>query len=389
MICWAESRTTGWKLLLVIPYQLIVAPARDLAIESILIGGAGLLLLLGVIFVIARRVSSPIRELQEAAVQLEKGTYQEENPTLEEIGRRRDELGRFARSFSTMEHEIRLREKRLSDWNANLEQTVKDRTADLAAAMKAVEKTNAAMASELSEAAAYARAVLPKKLTGLVTTDWVFETSSQLGGDSFGYHWIDDDHLALYLLDVCGHGVGAALLSVSVVNLLRTASLGETDFLDPSSVLAGLNETFPMERHNDMYFTAWYGVYTRSTRELRFACGGHPPAVLITEEGVPKRLAANGVIVGAFPGVRYETARTEVPGGSRLYLFSDGVYEIDRPDAPMMSYDDFVENLSGPGCHSRISSIFAWAVNQHGSDSFADDFSLVEFLFHPEGESRP
>jgi sigma-B regulation protein RsbU (phosphoserine phosphatase) len=46
-----------------------------------------------------------------------------------------------------------------------------------------------------------------------------------LGGDSFGYHWIDDDHFAVYLLDVSGHGWGAALLSVSVINVLGAALL--------------------------------------------------------------------------------------------------------------------------------------------------------------------
>lgn len=380
MLYWAEVQRTGWKLILEAPYGLIVAPARALAIESIAIGGIGLILLLGVCFAVARRVSSPIRELQSVASSFEKGSYEENSGVLARIARRPDELGHFATSFSTMVRELRLREESLSLWNANLEVSIEERTADLERAMQAVTKSNSAMAAELSEAAAYARAVLPGKLTGKVATDWVFETSSQLGGDSFGYHWIDDDHLALYLLDVCGHGVGAALLSVSVVNLLRTASLTDTDFLNPSSVLSSLNETFPMERHNDMYFTAWYGVYTHSERTIRFACGGHPPAILINTMGEPLQLGAKGPIVGAFPQADYETASAPVPEGSRLYLFSDGVYEIDRPDLPMMGYDDFVRLLCDAG-GGAIAAIVAEIKRQQESDSFVDDFSLVEFNF--------
>ena len=386
VIYWAESRTTGWKLVLEVPYQLIVAPARTLAIHSALIGGAGLFLLLGVIFVVTRKVSGPIAELQNVASDFETGSYMEGKEVLLRIGNRPDELGRFANSFSAMAGEIILREKRLSEWNANLEQTIKSRTADLARAIVKVEQVNRVMSAELAEAAAYSRAVLPDRLKGPVWTDWVFVTSSQLGGDSFGYHWLDSDSMAIYLLDVCGHGVGAALLSVSLVNVLRNTSLTNTDFHDPSSVLGSLNATFPMERHNDMYFTAWYGVYTRSTGKLCYACGGHPPAVLLKPDGGAVKLRAKGPAVGAFPSVCFETESVMIPGGARLYLFSDGAYEIERPDAPMMSYEEFVSVLqtsqTSAGEERQLESIVAEIRRQQGSDDFADDLSIMELRFH-------
>ena len=383
VIYWAKGRTTGWKLVLEVPYQLIVAPARKLAEQSAIIGGVGLFVLIGVVFFTARRVSEPITELQTVATSFEKGGYDGGAGILERIEKRPDELGRFAKSFSTMAQEIRLREERLSEWNANLEQTVKDRTSDLAAAMEKVKTVNAAMEAELAEAAAYSRAILPEKLTTPVTTDWVFISSSQLGGDSFGYHWIDDDTFSLYLLDVCGHGVGAALLSMSVVNVLRSSSLADTNFLDPANVLAQLNAAFPMERHNDMYFTAWYGVYTLSTGILRFASGGHPPAVLIAPDGNVLHLSAKGAVVGAFPKPIYETALTQVVPGSRLYLFSDGTYEIDRPDSTMMTHEEFSIILKDPVATGtrKLESVVKEVRQQQQKEAFADDFSLVEFLF--------
>jgi serine phosphatase RsbU (regulator of sigma subunit)/anti-sigma regulatory factor (Ser/Thr protein kinase) len=387
VIYWAQGRNTGWKLVLEVPYQLIVAPARELAVQSAVIGGLGVALLIGVVFFVARRVSGPISELQSIASNFEKGSYEEGKETLERIQGRSDELGRFARSFSTMAREIRLRETRLSEWNANLERTVRERTADLAQAIEKVEKTNQAMAAELAEAATYSRAVLPGKLTQPVTTDWVFVTSSQLGGDSFGYHWLDDNTLALYLLDVCGHGVGAALLSISVVNVLRTGSLSGADFHDPSAVLASLNAAFPMEQHNDMYFTAWYGTYSLSSRELTFSCGGHPPAVLVGPDGAVRHLAAKGAVVGAFPKPSYERIAVTVPSGSRLYLFSDGTYEIDRPDSEMMTHEEFSDLLADRKRPAGLDYIVEEIRRQQGSESFVDDFSLVEFRF-PEKEGE-
>ena len=117
--------------------------------------------------------------------------------------------------------------------------------------------------NELSDAAGYVKTVLPQKISsGVLLTDWRFIPSVSLGGDSFGYHWIDEDHFALYLIDVSGHGWAASLLSVSVINVLRSHALPKTDFHKPEQVLFALNNTFPAERHNDMFFTIWYGVYS-------------------------------------------------------------------------------------------------------------------------------
>jgi serine phosphatase RsbU (regulator of sigma subunit) len=104
---------------------------------------------------------------------------------------------------------------------------------------------------------------------------------ASLGGDSFGCHWLDEDTFAIYLVDVSGHGVGAALLSVSVMNALRSQSLPDINFNNPEQVLASLNVAFPSEENNDMFFTIWYGVYNKSTRELTYASVGHPPALFL------------------------------------------------------------------------------------------------------------
>ena len=109
--------------------------------------------------------------------------------------------------------------------------------------------------SELTEAAEYVKTILPQPISNdSVKIDWRFIPSTSLGGDAFGYHTIDDNHLAIYIIDVSGHGVGAALLSVSVINLLRSHSLPKTDFKQPDQVLKALNLAFPSEANKDMFF---------------------------------------------------------------------------------------------------------------------------------------
>ncbi len=246
---------------------------------------------------------------------------------------------------------------------------------------KALVKSQKQLATELSEAAEYVTSLLPEKLNTPVATDWRYIPSSQLGGDSFGYHWIDDDHLAIYLLDVCGHGVGAALLSVSVLNFLRSGTLLATEARQPASVLGRLNTTFLMERHNDMYFSLWYGVYNARKQELEYSSGGHPPAILITPEGACQKLSAGGMVIGAIMPLEYRAERVDIPSGSRLYVFSDGAYEIDRPDAPMMGYEEFARLLENNEADQGLAGILSSIRELNARQIFDDDISLMEFRF--------
>jgi len=124
------------------------------------------------------------------------------------------------------------------------------------------------LAEEVAEAAKYVRSLLPEPIKkGPVRIDWRFLPSTQLGGDSFGYNWLDDDHFAVYLLDVSGHGVGSSLMSVSALNILRSQALPNTDFREPGQVLRSLNTAFAEELHDNKYFTIWYGVFRISTKQ--------------------------------------------------------------------------------------------------------------------------
>lgn len=198
-------------------------------------------------------------------------------------------------------------------------------------AFRKLEESQKVLHAELAEAAAYVRSLLPSPLTGLIQVDWRFIPSTQLGGDAFGYHWIDDSHFAIYLIDVCGHGVGAALHSISVINILRSRTLQKADFYDPASVLKELNHVFQMQDHNNMFFTIWYGIYDKETKRIVYANGGHPPPILITgktaESAKTYELKSKGMVIGAIPEAEYENQICQVEEFNRFFVFSDGVYE--------------------------------------------------------------
>jgi phosphoserine phosphatase RsbU/P len=255
---------------------------------------------------------------------------------------------------------------------------------DLAESRDALLRINTRLQRELRDAERYVLAILPAPVAEPFTVDWLFAPCNELGGDSFGYYWIDSEHFALYLLDVCGHGVGSALLSITVANTLRSGALLNTDFRVPEAVLGSLNQAFPMENQNSLYFTIWYGVYHRPTGKLRYASAGHPSPILVTgpkeQRGTAKSLPGRGFPVGLVPDPVYESTECTLAAPSRLFLFSDGAYEIARPDGTHLKFDAFEEALTRPvpDGASELEELLRFAQDAHGSKTLEDDFSIIK-----------
>jgi phosphoserine phosphatase RsbU/P len=241
---------------------------------------------------------------------------------------------------------------------------------------------------ELAEAAAYVRSILPEPLISpALSIDFRFLPSRQLGGDGFDYYWLDKEHLVLYLLDVAGHGLRAALPSLSVINLLRSRSLSQVNYYQPNQVLQGLNQVFQISSRNDKYFTIWYGIYNNKKRILTYASAGHPPAVLLDRNSVGEiketRLKAPGFPIGMFPDAEYVNQVQVLNYPCSLYLFSDGIYEIEREDGKVWGLENFIQFLRDYHYTSPWNlDNFIRQVNSLQFDgNFNDDLSIMQVYF--------
>ncbi len=387
-IYWATAPITGLKLVLNVSELKALAPIVGNTARAIVSELFVLCVMLVLVWRIDRRVTKPISGVTRAVEAVARGNF--DPGQVSAIAARADEVGELARGFQHMAGEIVAREQRLADWNANLTQTVAERTAELGQALDVARQSQARLADELAEAAAYVASLLPARLERPVRSDWVFIPSRQLGGDTFGYHWLDKHRLAIYLLDVCGHGVGAALLSISVTNVLRSQSLPGTDFGDPGAVLTALNQRFPSAEQNEMNFTIWYGVYDHARAQLAYASGGHPPAVLVVPgegRGRADQLCTPNFMIGMVAGTRYEAETYAVPAGSRLFVFSDGVYEVASPSGAWLDFEQFVQMLvdraapDAAGLAGVLADVRAWQQRE----TFEDDCSIVTFEFPHRG----
>lgn len=238
---------------------------------------------------------------------------------------------------------------------------------------------------DLQRAASYVRALLPApRHEGPIRADWVYKPSAKLGGDAFGYGQLCEHRYICYLIDVAGHGAGAAMHAVAIANQLRQKSLPNTDMARPELVLSTLNELFQMDDHDGLYFTIWYGVYDARTRRLDYASGGHHAAYLVAperESAIPMR--TRNVVIGAMPAMNFTQASLTVPAGAACYLFSDGVFEIVDRDGQQWAIEDFVAQILQPPAagSSEPQRLFDAVSEAAGSSRFEDDFSLVVFNF--------
>ncbi len=250
-----------------------------------------------------------------------------------------------------------------------------------------LQRQTARLTAELESAAAYMSSILPGELTGKVSVSSRYLPARLLGGDSFDYGWIDDDHLVFHLIDVSGHGIRPALLSVSLHNVLRSGSLSSDSLLEPDKVLSELNTLFQMEKHDDHYFTMWYGIYQVSTRTLRYSSAGAPPALAFSSAPghgfTTTELNTEALPGGLFTDTEFTTKSYVVPPGCRILLYSDGAYELGLGNGRQLALADFIR-LSG-----EVAQAPDWSLDEligrlrdlASSRSFEDDCSLVQLKF--------
>jgi len=247
----------------------------------------------------------------------------------------------------------------------------------------------AELTADLKRAEDYVRAILPQPISeGPVRADWCFVPSAKLGGDAFGYQYINDSVFTGFVLDVSGHGIGSAMHAANVANTLRRRALPGVNFTDPAQVAAGLNEVFPMEEHNGLMLTIWYFAYHLPTRNLRFCAAGHHPAYLITPEAPdPEPIWHRGPAIGMLPFGKWTTGIAEIPPGAKLFIFSDGAFEIVSSGGQQWGLEDFRTIIRQPAIAGlaepqRLYQSVRQAARPGPLD---DDFSVLVLAFPDKG----
>ncbi len=199
---------------------------------------------------------------------------------------------------------------------------------------------NSRMSRDLKAAAKIQESFLPRNATRVTGLDfsWVFRPCDELAGDGLNVVPLGKDKVGLYVLDVSGHGVASALLSVTLSRLLSPPSEPTSilvrdkdaavpcDITQPAEVAAHLNRLFPFDAATEQLTTMVYGILDATTGEFRYVSAGHPGPVYLPSGADPVILGSDGFPLG-LADEAYEERSVHLGVGDRLYLYSDGVLE--------------------------------------------------------------
>jgi phosphoserine phosphatase RsbU/P len=203
-------------------------------------------------------------------------------------------------------------------------------------AEESLRKANTQLKRDLRAAAEIQQAQLPKELPDMegYRFAWRFRPCDELAGDTLNILGLDDTHVVVYVLDVCGHGVRASLQSFALNQDLRPLQNGP-NLLSPKEVFERLNVKHPIDMQTGMFFTILYGVLDTKTGDFTFSSAGHPGPILIRQEQDPQIIETQSYPIGISPDTEYSSQTIRLKSKDKLILYTDGVVEAfsaaDKP----------------------------------------------------------
>ncbi|MFH0954093.1 MAG: PP2C family protein-serine/threonine phosphatase [Verrucomicrobiota bacterium] len=223
-----------------------------------------------------------------------------------------------------------------------------------------------------------------------VSFDKYYLSCEMLGGDLYDVFNLDDDHVGMYVADVAGHGVSAALISgllkMAVVSVREHHAAGGGELLarmnQPELVLATLNDMIIKEIPDYEFITMIYAVLDIARYTMTIACAGHPPPVVYNPRTAQAERweVANGIALGLVPGSAYECVQRQVVPGEKIVLYTDGLTEAMNKENEEFGEQRLLELLktSGPLSPTEIVAAMKQALEQHRKGcGISDDFSVL------------
>ncbi len=260
-------------------------------------------------------------------------------------------------------------------------------------------RVNDRMSHDLQAAARIQKTFLPvedQSIPGMQLS-WCYRPCDELAGDGLNIIPLGAGRVGLYILDVSGHGVSAALLSVTLSRLLSSP-------LDPSSILVRdrtvlelpeltppaevadrLNRLFPFDNAIQQFVTLVYGILDVKTGDFRYVSAGHPGPLLLPAKGPPVILESQSYPIGLGEDPYHEQYLRLAPG-DRLFLYSDGGPEAMNSTGELFGDARLVAAISlqrEQPLHAGVSDLLAQFEGWRGPGSAKDDISILAVEVSP------
>ncbi|MFA5117524.1 MAG: SpoIIE family protein phosphatase [Candidatus Omnitrophota bacterium] len=363
--CWmyyAPVLSTGWTLAVMFPEDELLEDVRRNSLESGLLGGAGIVLLVIVIIILSRSITKPLRKISLAAEAIGKGDLDVPLPKVLSG----DEVGKLTEAFATMKLSLKDYIKKLTETTA-----VKER-----------------IESELKIAREIQTGILPrifppfpdKKEFDIYA---MMEAAKEVGGDFYDFCLIDDRKLFFAMGDVSGKGVPAALFMMITKTLLKNEAL---QGISASEILSKVNNILALDNNTSMFTTVFCGVLDTQTGEVEFSNAGHNPPLICSGGGDFEFLKVEtGFVLGPMQNFKFKAGKIKLDHGDCLFLYTDGVTEAMNPQKEFFSEKRLQKALSGLKGKSIAEIVFALRNEIRDfvkEEPQSDDITMLVFRFN-------
>jgi sigma-B regulation protein RsbU (phosphoserine phosphatase) len=289
-----------------------------------------------------------------------------------------------AKPFDQEELRVRLR---AGERVIQLEEKLAQRNAEL-------QEINERMHHDLKTAAEIQHSLLPLNMPALegINIAWRLRPCDELAGDILNIFNLDEDEIGLYVLDVSGHGVPAALLAVTLsrmlspimdqASLLKSLHYSPEGYLitPPAGVANQLNKRFQIDMNSGQYFTLQYGVLNKRTHRLRYVSSGHPGMIYKPKDADAMLLNSPSLPIGFLENNEYQENSVQLYPGDRLYLYSDGIPEAENSENVLFGTDrmlTIIQSSDALSLEESLDKLLAEVEDWAGSSDLKDDVTLL------------
>lgn len=270
-------------------------------------------------------------------------------------------------------------------YSESLEQTVKERTRELEVERNNLKQRNEAMEKDIQMAKHIHEQLMPvEKPADFIYS--LYRPMEMVGGDFYDFiKFRDPDKLGIFISDVSGHGLAAALITSMIKTIILQS--GERK-LNPADLLSFINEIL-CDQIGGNFVTAFYGIYDKKTRQFIYSNAGHNPPYIITSSSIEYLLGHKTIPLAILNNQTMESRdklfrnnEMTVPQGSKILLYTDGLTECQPVNNDGLSFEEsnMHELLLANKHHSSdqfISALYKKLIAHRGSESFEDDVCLI------------
>ena len=294
-------KSTDWEIAIAVPKKTFWLPAIFVLTLLIVVTFVGLWLVYKFSRSTIHQAVKPLSALSKSANEVARGNFDAPLPE----PAYRDEIGDLRDSFASMQ--------------TSLAKYVID--------MKQKAAQEAALNHELDVARNIQMSMVPSEFPPYPQRDDIdiygyLEPAKTIGGDLYDF-FIRDEKLFFCIGDVSGKGIPAALVQSATHFMFRIMSQREDD---PSRIVSNINDVFAAENESSMFCTFFLGVLDLKTHVLEYCNAGHELPILVTTEATEIRVKPN-IAMGLYMDRQYRKEQIELPSGSVLILYTDGLKE--------------------------------------------------------------